>query len=115
MLQKFQRENIKSFSPSPAATAEFQAYTHSLMKRLVWSSPCSGWFKGGRKEGPVTAIWAGSRLHYYETLREVRWEDYELEYWTKNRFQYLGNGYTERELEEGGDVTWYFDDEFVRA
>ena len=31
------------------------------------------------------------------------------------RFQFIANGYTERELDSDGDFIWYFDDAFVRA
>ncbi len=75
----------------------------------------------GKEEGPVTAIWPGSRLHYFECLREVRWEDYDINYWKGdgkgkggNRFAFMGNGYTETELGEG-DPVWYFDDPFVKV
>lgn len=115
MIQKLQVENIKAFSPKPEAVQDFYNYTHEMMKRLVWSSPCSSWFKLGKTHGPVTGIWAGSRLHYYEALKNVRYEDYEITYWTGNRFQFLGNGYSQCEVEEDGDVVWYFDDPFVRV
>lgn len=85
------------------------------MKRLVWSSACSSWFKQGRKHGPVTAVYPGSRLHYFEMLRDVRWEDYEIGYLGRNRFEFMGNGYTQTELSVDGDPVWYFDDAFVRV
>ena len=62
----------------------------------------------------MTAIYPGSRLHFFELLKEVRWEDYELEYRTKNRFQFMGNGYTTTETSVDGDPVWYFDDPFTR-
>jgi hypothetical protein len=68
------------------------------MKRLVWSSACRSWFKNGKIHRPVTAIYP-SRLHYFEMLREVRYEDYEITYRSANRFQFMGNGYTECELD----------------
>jgi hypothetical protein len=108
MVGKLQRENMHSFAPTAAAVGDFHAYTHTLLKRLVWSGRCGGWFKNGRSDGPVTAVWAGSRLHYFELLREVRWEDYEVRYRTANRFQFLGNGYTDVECGEG-DPVWYLD------
>jgi len=30
-------------------------------------------------------------------LKKPRWEDYEFTYMTGNRFEYLGNGFTEEE------------------
>jgi hypothetical protein len=114
-INKLQTENIKSMSPKPALIDQLQNHTHELMKRLVWSAACNSWFKMGKKNGPVTAVYPGSRLHYFEMLREVRWEDYELEYWTSNRWQFMGNGYTQTELDPEGDPVWYFDDPFVRV
>ncbi|KAK0109701.1 hypothetical protein ONS95_002380 [Cadophora gregata] len=113
MIEKMQTENIKCFTPKVDYVNEFFSYTHELMKRLAWSASCSSWFKMGKKDGPVTACWAGSRLHYYEVMKNVRWEDYDITYWTKNRFQFLGNGYTQCELDPEGDPVWYFDDPFV--
>jgi hypothetical protein len=39
-------------------------------------------------------------------MSEPRWEDFEIEYVSPNRFQYLGTGMTEIE-EKGGDRAWY--------
>ncbi|KAJ9644328.1 hypothetical protein H2204_001680 [Knufia peltigerae] len=114
MIEKFQRENIKSFEPKEKAIKDLYNHTHELMKRLVWSSPCRSWFKNGKIHGPVTAIYPGSRLHFFELLKEVRWEDYDLTYKTNNTFQFLGNGYTQTEVSEDGDPVWYFDDPFTK-
>ena len=78
MIEKLQTENIKAFDPKPEAVQNFYNHTHEMMKRLVWSSPCNSRFKMGKNTGPVTAIWAGSRLHYYEILKNVRYEDYNI-------------------------------------
>jgi hypothetical protein len=67
-------------------------------------------FKNGKMHGPVTAVWPGSRLHYFEQMRTPRYEDYNITYRTKNRFQYLGNGYTDTEVRVDGDAVWYFDE-----
>jgi hypothetical protein len=114
MITKFQTENIKSFEPKAGAIKDLYNHTHELMKRLVWSSACRSWFKNGKTHGPVTAIYPGSRLHFFELLKEVRWEDYELGYRTANRFQFLGNGYTHTEMDPDGDPVWYFDDAFTK-
>jgi hypothetical protein len=113
MIEKMQTENIKAFEPKVEAAEELFKHTHELMKRLVWSSSCRSWFKQGKEHGPVTAIYPGSRLHYFEMLKNVRYEDYEISYRSKNRFQFMGNGYTQIELSVDGDPVWYFDDPFV--
>jgi hypothetical protein len=115
MIDKLQTENIKAFDPKPGAVKDLYKHTHELMKRLVWSSACRSWFKNGKIHGPVTAIYPGSRLHYFEMLKNVRYEDYEITYRSENRFQFMGNGYTHVELDPDEDAVWYFDDPFVRV
>jgi len=39
-------------------------------------------------------------------LERVRGEDFEF-VWEGGRFGYLGNGFSTKELEGGGDKTWY--------
>ena len=46
-------------------------------------------------------------------LKTVRWEDYDLDYRTGNRFQFMGNGFTHCECDPDADPVWYFDDPFV--
>lgn len=53
-------------------------------------------------------MWPGSRLHFFEALRNPRWEDYDYEYEHNNRFAYFGNGFAETEF-DGSDITWYID------
>ncbi|KAI1862728.1 uncharacterized protein JN550_010065 [Neoarthrinium moseri] len=114
VVDKMQTENIKSFEPKAGAIKDFYNHTHELMKRLAWSAPCRSWFKNGNIHGPVTAIYPGSRLHWFEMLRNVRWEDYEIEYRTGNRFQFMGNGFSQVECDPDADPVWYFDDPFTQ-
>ncbi|KAL3441401.1 FAD/NAD(P)-binding domain-containing protein [Aspergillus insuetus] len=108
VISHAQRTSIKSISPKREAVEEAYVHTHELLKRTAWSASCSSWFKGGKKHGPVTAIWPGSRLHWFESLKEPRYEDFDIEY-SGNRFSYLGNGYTFTELHEETNAVWYFD------
>ncbi|KAH8880511.1 cyclohexanone monooxygenase [Thozetella sp. PMI_491] len=114
MIEKMQTENIKAFEPKDKVIKEFYNHTHELMKRLAWSSPCRSWFKNGKIHGPVTAIYPGSRLHFFEMLKTPRWEDYDIDYKTENRFQFMGNGFTHCESSVDGDPVWYFDDPFTK-
>lgn len=108
LITHIQRTSISSLSPRATASADLSTHTHELLKRTAWSTPCSSWFKSGRTHGPVTAIWPGSRLHWFEAMKEPRLEDFDVVY-CANRFAYLGNGYTEEELDERGNAVWYFD------
>lgn len=90
------------------------------MPRTAWAAPGRSWFKlGGRAEGPVVALHPGSRVHFFHMLETFRAEDFEYVYDRaggdgvqagSNRFAYLGNGFSTRELEEGVDSTWYLDE-----
>ena len=115
MVDKLQTEDIKAYEPKQGAVKDLYNHTHELMKRLAWSSACRSWFKNGRTHGPVTAIYPGSRLHFFELLKTPRYEDYEITYKTENRFQFMGNGYTETEIDVNGDPVWYFDDPFTKV
>lgn len=66
----------------------------------------------GKEEGPVVALHPGSRVHFFHMLETVRGEDFEYVYdkGRGNRFGYLGNGFSNREVEEGHDSTWYLDE-----
>ncbi|KAL2788219.1 hypothetical protein BJX66DRAFT_352888 [Aspergillus keveii] len=108
VISHMQRTSIRSLAPKAEAIHESYIHTHELLKRTAWSSACSSWFKNGKKHGPVTAIWPGSRLHWFEALKEPRFEDFEIEY-AGNRFSYLGSGYTFMELDQSANPVWYFD------
>lgn len=105
-ITKAQVENLKSLTPQPAAAAEFKQHADLFLQRTAWTSPCRSWFKQGEKGGQAV-VYPGSRLHFLHLLKEVRWEDYEIERWDKgNRFAFLGNGFDTRES-DGRDVTDY--------
>lgn len=48
-------------------------------------------------------------------MKNVRWEDYNITYRSDNRFQFMGNGYSQTEIDPDGDPVWYFDDPFVKV
>lgn len=64
----------------------------------------------------MVALHPGSRLHFFHMLETVRAEDFEYVYdedggkTRANRFGYLGNGFSTRELEADADSTWYLDE-----
>ncbi|KAK7993290.1 hypothetical protein PG989_006671 [Apiospora arundinis] len=110
MVAHMQRTDIRAFSPSAAAVEEYYTWTHELMKRLTLSNPCHSWFKRGKDHGPVTAVYAGSRGHFYEIMKEPRYEDFDVVYCGSNRFAHFGNGFARAELTEGADRVWYLDE-----
>ncbi|KIW79468.1 hypothetical protein Z517_06080 [Fonsecaea pedrosoi CBS 271.37] len=90
-VDKIQCSGVKSLHPKSEAVDEFQEHKDALMNDLVWTSGCRSWYKNGKVDGKVFGPWCGSSIHFLELMDEPRWEDWEFEYTTKNRFQYLGN------------------------
>ena len=85
---------------------EFNDYSQEYLKRTVWSSGCRSWYKNDKTDGPVTAMYAGSVLHYREFLQAFRTQDFDFEYLTPNRFQFMGNGLAKMEV-DGKDLGFY--------
>ncbi|KAH8897442.1 FAD/NAD(P)-binding domain-containing protein [Thozetella sp. PMI_491] len=92
LIGKAVRERVKSFEPSFEAQHEFYMFAQKYMKSMVWTGTCRSWFKKGI-DGPVSALWPGSALHYMQTLAEDRWHDYT---WTfrENRFAHWERGFS---------------------
>lgn len=105
MIDRFQTTNIKTFSPKPEAVQDFVDYKDYFMTRTVWSDPCRSWYKP-KADGPVVALWPGSALQYLECMRDLRMDDFDVTY-TGNRFAWLGNGYSQTELDETADWAYY--------
>jgi cation diffusion facilitator CzcD-associated flavoprotein CzcO len=108
MIDRFQTQNIATFSPSKDAVADFIEYKDKFMAETVWSDACRSWYKAG-PEAPITALWPGSTLHYIEALKEPRLDDWDVKY-AGNRFTYLGNGYSQTEVDETADWAYYIRD-----
>lgn len=96
----------RSATVDEAATADFNIYAQEFLKRTVWASGCRSWYKNNQVDGKVTALYAGSILHYKELLENFRTEDFVFEYNSPNRFRFLGNGLTSLE-ERGEDLSFY--------
>lgn len=49
-------------------------------------------------------MFPGNRVLFIDLLTNLRWEDWDYEYGHKgNRFGYLGNGFTKREIDGRGE------------
>jgi hypothetical protein len=105
-LDKIARQGAKSFSPKAVAVDDFQEHKDAVMKDLVWTSGCRSWYKNGSVTGKVWGPWPGSAITFIEFMTEPRWEDWDIEFASNNRFQFLGYGKSEREI-NGGDLAWY--------
>ena len=111
IIKKCQTEGIKAIAPSQGAVDDYFEHVSAFMPRTAWAAEGRSWFKNGRSDGPVTALHPGSRIHFFHTLENVRGEDWEYTYDNpkQNRFAYLGNGFSTKELDPKGDPTWYLD------
>ncbi|EWG54448.1 hypothetical protein FVEG_17322 [Fusarium verticillioides 7600] len=103
VIKKMQRDNIKYFVPRQDVTDEFNDHAQSWFKGTVWEEDCNAWYKN-RKTGRVDAIWPGSALHFRDAIQDPRWEDMEIKYHARNRFQYLGYGFAPIDLSTSPDA-----------
>ena len=46
------------------ALDDYNTYSQELLKRMVWSGSCRSWYKNRKSDGPVTALYAGSRFQF---------------------------------------------------
>ena len=109
VIRKLQTENLAWLAPSHTATEELHQHTQRFMPRTAWASGCSSWFKGGKADGPVTALHPGGRIHFFHMLENFRGEDFDYGYREGGRYRYLGNGFSTKEG-EGQNSTWYLDE-----
>ncbi|KAL2834152.1 putative MoxY [Aspergillus pseudoustus] len=106
VLEKAQVEDIKSLKVNRSVAEAFTRHADLYLKRTAWSGPCSSWFKNGiSSRKPL--CWPGSRVHYLTMLQKPRFEDFDIEYLSSNRFNFLGDGFEMREF-DGRDITWYY-------
>ncbi|CAI6334554.1 unnamed protein product [Periconia digitata] len=106
LIDRFQTHNIATFAPKAEAVDDFIAHKNQFMNGTVWQDPCRSWYKAGKPNGPITALWPGSTLHYIEAMMEVRLDDWDVQY-SGNRFAWLGNGYSQTELDPTADWAYY--------
>ncbi|KAF9011133.1 hypothetical protein BDQ17DRAFT_1387598 [Cyathus striatus] len=104
VAQKMQRERLKSIEVKKDAVDDFDQYLET-----VFGQKCRSWYKVGKEEGRVVALWPGSPLHAARALQHPRWEDfnYELLDGVQNRFHWLGDGNTVADTIPQADKAWY--------
>ncbi|KIW43726.1 uncharacterized protein PV06_04798 [Exophiala oligosperma] len=110
-IRKMAEEDIKSFVPNTAVVDQHVRYSDEIHKSLVWTAPCKSWYKQGTTDGRVAALFAGSGMLYKRIIGggELRVEDFDLTYRSNNRFKFMGNGFTEFELDPESDLAWYIE------
>lgn len=106
-LKKIATEDIKSVVPKQDTVDQFIQYSDEVQKTLVWTGSCRSWYKNNRVDGRVTATFGGSAHLYHRMISELRGEDFDIEYNSRNKFRFMGNGFTEYELDESNDLAFY--------
>lgn len=109
IVTTMRRQHIRRLSPKGSCVNDFMEHTKTYLPRTCWADPCTSWFKQGTKDGDLI-MWPGSRLSFFEAVRSPHLQDYEIEYWSRNRFGYLGNGFVDFEFTSPKDNTWYLDE-----
>lgn len=100
---KISIENLHSVHPRPEATRQWVNHVNAWHKEFsVFSENCDSWMK---YKGNIQ-LWPGSFFNMLHTIRQPRWEDYNIVRQGSNMWSYLGDGRTQRELlkEKGVDV-----------
>ena len=108
-IKKIATEDIKSVVPKNSAVEAFVRYGDELHKTLVWTGNCVSWYKKGRVDGRVTALFGGSALVYKRLISEIRAEDFDIEYRSPNPFRFMGNGFLAEEYDDDADLSWYIE------
>ncbi|KAH8621079.1 hypothetical protein IG631_24266 [Alternaria alternata] len=129
VIRKMQTENIKSIDVRPGVLREYNEHVHEWLRRRqvqikiswhlyanylpsVWSSGCKSVYNQGNATGKLTMQYPGSIVHWRKLLEEPRFEDYSFVHRSRNRFEFMGNGFTEAEV-TGGDLSWYLNPEYI--
>ncbi|KAH9486428.1 Putative sterigmatocystin biosynthesis monooxygenase stcW [Psilocybe cubensis] len=101
---KIQRERIKSIEAKSEAVDDFDKYI-DVSSCTVFGTKCRSWYKAGKTEGRVVALWPGSPIHAARALAHPRWEDFNYEYLdpSQNRLHWLGDGNTVADRDPNGD------------
>jgi len=112
VMKKVQAEQIKAIEVKQEALDEIYAHFDEFHKSTVFSEECRSWFKDGKIKNRIY-LWTGSvskimqflpgatlreadarhqTIHFLKSIKEPRYEDYNIRYRYKNRFAFLGNG-----------------------
>ncbi|KIJ44722.1 hypothetical protein M422DRAFT_207723 [Sphaerobolus stellatus SS14] len=113
IIGKAQKERLKSIEVKKEAVDDFDEYLDTYFQQTVYSQKCRSWYKMGKEEGRVAGLWPGSTLHALLAFKNPRWEDFNYEplETKKNRFYWLGNGWTVAERDGlVGERAWYLNE-----
>ncbi|KAI0170094.1 hypothetical protein BJ166DRAFT_608187 [Pestalotiopsis sp. NC0098] len=90
-MRKIQHENIRSIDVKQEALDDIYRHFDKFHETTVFQEECRSWFKDGKIKNRIY-LWPGCTIHFLKTIKEPRFEDYNIRYRYGNRFAYLGNG-----------------------
>ncbi|KAK0613039.1 hypothetical protein B0T17DRAFT_498747 [Bombardia bombarda] len=108
VIRKMQKENYITIEPKVERVRDFTEVIGTYFAKTVYLDKCKSWYRahGGKSEW-IAVLWPGSTLHFLETLRSPRWEDwvYESAEPSGNALSWLGMGRSITHVD--GDPSWY--------
>ncbi|KAK8099062.1 FAD/NAD(P)-binding domain-containing protein, partial [Apiospora kogelbergensis] len=101
---------------SPTTSSSTGQTTHSLValswppsgliQTTVWADHCGSWYKASPSDPAKASLWPGSGLHYVEAISSLRGDDFDVRY-RGNRWNWLGNGFSQVEVDQECDLSYY--------
>ncbi|KAH8714138.1 hypothetical protein BGZ61DRAFT_505107 [Ilyonectria robusta] len=91
VMKKIQHDHIRSISVKQDALDDIYAHFDEFHKKTVFQEECRSWFKDGKQKNRIY-LWPGCTIHFLKTIKDPRFEDYDIRYRFNNRFAFLGNG-----------------------
>ncbi|KAJ5729799.1 uncharacterized protein N7483_004307 [Penicillium malachiteum] len=110
-ILKIQRDNIRTMTARPHAVQQFSRYCREYFKGTVYNSKCRSWYRGGKEQGDIMALWPGSSLHAMRVFSNPRWEDFDYDYLNNNPMGWFGDGWTANERNNTINVDYLDDDQ----
>ena len=109
-IRKVQSQRYRALQPTVEATAEFNKIIETYFDDKVISDRCNFWSKLGTGKSRVVIAWPGTAHHRFDILRDPRWEDFSFtrQPGASNRFEYFGNGWTEKEKRNNPDELTHY-------
>jgi cation diffusion facilitator CzcD-associated flavoprotein CzcO len=114
--KKMTSEDIVSICVKQDVVEAYNIYIQEVFRRTVWNRECNSWYKTGRRDEyrtGISAIYPGSLHHFREMLEcDLRGEDFNFTYGSRNKFKFLGNGLAEVDLNDDNDMAFHIDGAF---
>ncbi|KAF2025328.1 FAD/NAD(P)-binding domain-containing protein, partial [Setomelanomma holmii] len=107
LIRKLQTQNYSYVLPKAHVAAAYQKHALAWLAQTVWASHCASTYKNGTVDGDLNSLHPGSRLHYFELLSTLRYEDFEWKSLCESSdlmFAWLANGFTEKESSIQGET-----------